>query len=316
MVKPMPSVNAATSAAKTLNPDSNTEIKTGATWKDFLDISKMGIVISNLIPTFTGLWLAMHFLGMGFFANVDIVVWTLLGAACIMIGGCAFNNYIDRDIDPIMKRTKTRPSATGHLSGRQILWYASIVSALGVIFLLMTGSLSATGYGLLGLFIYVVIYSKWLKRTHSLNTIVGSFSGAMPPLIGWAAIDPNLSQVAWILFLIMFLWQPPHFLALAMKRVKEYRAAGIPMLPVVAGFAVTKRQIYTYIAALFAVSLLLYSLGPVYLLGSGLLGLGWLGMGLFAKRFKDNVVWARMMFVYSLNYLTVLFLLMIVVTLF
>lgn len=316
MGKSMASVDSTASPAKTIGPDSQAGVKTGANWKDFLVISKTGIVVSNLMTTFTGLWLALYYTGAGFFANIDIVLWTLLGTTCIIAGGCAFNNYIDRDIDPIMERTCARPSATGHLSGKQILWYASIMSALGTIFLLMTGSYAATGYGLLGLFVYVVIYSKWLKRTHSLNTVVGSVSGAMPPLIGWAAIDPGLSQTALILFLVMFLWQPPHFLALAMKRMKEYRAAGIPMLPVVAGFAVTKRQINTYIAALFAVSLLLYSLGLVYLIVSALLGLGWLAIGLSARRFKDDIVWARVMFVYSLNYLTVLFLLMIVVTLF
>lgn len=312
----MASVDSAAPSAKTIGADSQPEIKTKAGWKDFLAISKTGIVVSNLMTTFTGLWLALHFTGLGFVAHLDVVLWTLLGTTGIIAGGCAFNNYIDRDIDPIMERTCARPSATGHLSGKQILWYATVMSGLGMIFLLMTGSLAATGYGLLGLFVYVVIYSKWLKRTHSLNTVVGSISGALPPLIGWAAIDPGLSQTAWLLFAVMFLWQPPHFLALAMKRVKEYRAAGIPMLPVVAGFAVTKRQINTYIVALIGVSLLLYPLGPVYLIVTGLLGLGWLGVGLFAKRFKDDVIWARVMFVYSLNYLTVIFLLMIAVTLF
>ncbi|HET7656972.1 MAG TPA: UbiA family prenyltransferase, partial [Bacillales bacterium] len=110
--------------------------------------------------------------------------------------------------------------------------------------------------------------------------------------------------------------QPPHFLALAMKRMKEYRAAGIPMLPVVAGFQFTKRQINTYLVALIIASLFLYQLGMVYLIISALLGIGWIVLGFSSSKFKDDVAWAKAMFVYSLNYLTVLFVLMVVVTLF
>ncbi|HEX6923600.1 MAG TPA: heme o synthase [Bacillales bacterium] len=314
MGKSMTTMNTSDSAVKTAEPASETKASAG--WKDFVEISKTGIVFSNLITTFTGLWLALYFTGNGFWSNIDIVFWTLLGTAFIVAGGCALNNYIDRDIDPVMERTHERPSATGRLSGAQILWYGFIMSALGTIFLLFTGSYAATVYGLLGLFVYVVVYTMWLKRTHSLNTIVGGISGALPPVIGWAAVDPGLSQIALLLFLVMFLWQPPHFLALAMKRMEEYREAGVPMLPVVAGFAFTKRQINTYLVALVVASLFLYPLGTVYLIVSSLLGIGWMVLGFSSSRFKDDVTWARAMFVYSLNYLTVLFVLMIVVTLF
>lgn len=310
MSKSVVSVNSSDSTTKEM------EVKTSAGLKDFVEVSKTGIVISNLITTFTGVWLALHFTGQPFFGNIGTVLWTLLGTAFIVAGGCALNNFIDRDIDPIMERTRERPSVTGRLSGAQILWYGLIMSALGIVFLLFTGSYAAAVYGLAGLFVYVVVYTMWLKRTHSLNTIVGGISGALPPVIGWAAVDPNLSLTAWELFLVMFLWQPPHFLALAMKRVEEYRAAGIPMLPVVAGFKFTKNQINTYLVALVVASLFLYSLGPVYIIISALLGIGWIVLGLLSSKFKDDVAWARAMFVYSLNYLTVLFVLMIVVTLF
>lgn len=294
--------------------DVNKNIRAG--WRAFLGISKTGIVMSNLITTFTGLWLALYFTNQRFLANIDTVLWTMLGVAFIVTGASALNNFIDRDIDPIMERTRGRPSVTGQLSGKQVLTYGLVMSGMGTMFLLFTGSYAATVCGVLGLFVYVVVYSLWLKRTHSLNTVVGSISGALPPLIGWAAIDPGLSLMAWLLFIVMFLWQPPHFLALAMRRTKEYRAAGIPMLPVVAGFAFTKRQVNIYLVALVIASLLLYSLGTVYLIVSALLGLGWLVIGFSSKRFKDDVKWAKAMFVYSLNYLTVLFTLMIVVTLF
>jgi protoheme IX farnesyltransferase len=274
-------------------------------------------VFSNLITTFTGLWLALHFTGKSFFDNLDIVFWTMIGTAFIVTGGCALNNYIDRDIDPVMERTRERPSVTGRLSGSQILTYGFIMSVLGTVSLLLTGSYAATIYGCIGLFVYVVVYTMWLKRTHSLNTIVGGISGALPPVIGWAAIDSHFSWIALLLFLVMFFWQPPHFLALAMKRVEEYRKAGIPMLPVVAGFEFTKRQMNTYLVALVITSLLFVQLGPVYLIVSALLGAGWLFIAFSSKkRFADDIAWAKAMFVYSLNYLTILFVLMIVVTLF
>ncbi|HET7628829.1 MAG TPA: heme o synthase [Bacillales bacterium] len=310
MSKSMTSMNSAKSA------DSAADVKQKVSWKEYVGISKTGIVFSNLITTFTGIWLALHFQGLTFFGQIDVVFWTLLGTAFIIAGGCALNNYVDRDIDPVMERTHERPSATGRISGSQMITYGLTLSALGVFFLLLTGSYAAAVFGVAGLFVYVVVYTIWLKRTHSLNTIIGGISGALPPLIGWAAIDPNLSMIAWLLFIVMFLWQPPHFLALAMKRTDEYRKAGIPMLPVVAGFAFTKRQINTYLVALVISSFFLYPLGPVYLIVSGLLGIGWIMLGFSSHRFKDDIAWAKAMFVYSLNYLTVLFVLMVAVTLF
>lgn len=316
MGKSMTSIDSTGASRESTETTTNTNTQTSTNWRDFVEVSKTGIVYSNLITTFTGIWLALHFSGMSFFGNLSTVIWTLLGTAFIIAGGCALNNFIDRDIDPIMERTKERASATGRLSGKQILGYGLIMSVLGTIFLLMTGSYAAAVYGLLGLFVYVVVYTLWLKRTHSLNTIVGGISGALPPLIGWAAVDPNLSLTAWELFLVMFLWQPPHFLALAMKRVEEYREAGIPMLPVVAGFKFTKKQINVYLVALVLSSLFLYSLGTVYIIVSATIGIGWIVLGFLSPKFKDDVTWARAMFVYSLNYLTILFVLMIAVTLF
>ncbi len=290
--------------------------KAASTWKDFLTISKSGIVISNLITTFTGLWLALELTGQSFFGNIWNVIFVIIGSALVIAGGCALNNYIDRDIDQLMERTQERPSATGKMTGKQVLWAGIIMSALGMLALLQTTYLAAV-FGLVGLFVYVVIYTMWLKRTHSINTIIGGISGAVPPLIGWAAIDPALSSNApWVLFMIMFMWQPPHFLALAMKRVEEYRRAGIPMLPVVAGFEMTKRQMIVYVAFLIPVSLCLYTLGLVYLIPAALLGLGWLAISIAGFFMKDTIKWARLMFVYSLNYMTLLFIFMIIATFF
>jgi len=292
------------------------ESEVTATWKDFIGIMKMGIVTSNLITTFTGLWLALEFTEQSFFDNIFKVAAVLLGSGFVIAGGCALNNYIDRDIDQLMARTKDRPSATGKLSGRQILWSGIILSGIGTI-LLLQASIMAAVFGLLGLFFYVIIYTMWLKRTHSINTIIGGISGAIPPVIGWAAIDPSMTSIIpWLMFLVLFLWQPPHFLALAMKRADEYRRAGIPMLPVVAGFSLTKRQMIVYVTMLLPASLLLYELGPIYLTIAVILGLGWLGIGISGFFTKDIMKWSKMMFVFSLNYMTILFTAMIISVLF
>jgi heme o synthase len=302
-------------ANKVMEPGPLSEAKPTGTWKDFLTIAKLGIVFSNLITTFTGIWLAIYFTeGITFFGEIRDVILALLGSALVIAGGCSLNNYIDRDIDQHMERTNKRPTATGRIPIKQVLWVGLITSGIGTIMLLITSPLAAI-FGLIGLFVYVIVYTLWLKRTHHINTIAGSISGAMPPLIGWAAINDSMHPYAWGLFLIMFIWQPPHFLALAMKRCEEYRAAGIPMLPVVAGFALTKRQMVWWVAALIPVSLLLYGLGPVYTIAAIVLGFGWLILGLYGLFYmKDDLKWARMMFVFSLNYMTILFVLMVLVT--
>src|SRR5690606_20471406 len=154
--------------------------------------------------------------------------------AFTIAGGCVLNNYVDRDIDHVMERTQTRPTVTGTIPLKIVLVLGLVFSLIGIS-LLYIASLPAALAGFVGLFTYVVLYTMWTKRKYTLNTVVGSISGAAPPLIGWAAIDPALHPMAWILFVLMFLWQPPHFLALAMRKCEEYRNAGVPMLPVVHG---------------------------------------------------------------------------------
>jgi protoheme IX farnesyltransferase len=283
-------------------------------WKDFLALIKIGIVNSNLITTFTGVWLALHFTNKGFFENLHIVFLSLIGSAFIMAGSCSLNNYIDRDIDHLMDRTKARPTVTGKVNPKMVAVMGFFFILFGTILLLFT-TVSAALIGIIGVFSYVVVYSMWSKRQHVSNTIVGSVSGAVPPLIGWAAIDPNLDLMAWMLFFIMFAWQPPHFYALAMRRVEEYRAASIPMLPVVKGFKRTKLHIYLWVIALFPLPFFMLELGIPFLVLATILNLGWLDTGIYANKFKDDMKWARIMFVYSLQYLTIMFVSMVIVTL-
>ncbi|KAF1275566.1 MULTISPECIES: heme o synthase [Bacillus amyloliquefaciens group] len=291
------------------------QIEETTAWKDFLSLIKIGIVNSNLITTFTGMWLALHISGLSFLGNLNTVLLTLIGSSLIIAGSCAVNNYYDRDIDHLMERTKVRPTVTGKIQPNQALWSGILLIALGLIMLLMTTVMAAV-IGFIGVFTYVVLYTMWTKRRYTINTVVGSVSGAVPPLIGWTAVEGHIGVVAWVLFMILFIWQIPHFLALAIKKTEDYRAANIPMLPVVHGFEVTKRQIIIWVACLLPLPFFLGSLGlPIVILGT-LLNVGWLVLGLMGFRMKNIMKWATLMFVYSLNYMTIYFVAMVVFTLF
>ncbi|AOU00855.1 protoheme IX farnesyltransferase [Bacillus velezensis] len=291
------------------------QIEETTAWKDFLSLIKIGIVNSNLITTFTGMWLALHISGLSFLGNLNTVLLTLIGSSLIIAGSCAVNNYYDRDIDHLMERTKVRPTVTGKIQPNQALWSGILLIALGLIMLLMTTVMAAV-IGFIGVFTYVVLYTMWTKRRYTINTVVGSVSGAVPPLIGWTAVEGRIGVVAWVLFMILFIWQIPHFLALAIKKTEDYRAANIPMLPVVHGFEVTKRQIIVWVACLLPLPFFLGSLGlPIVILGT-LLNVGWLVLGLMGFRMKNIMKWATLMFVYSLNYMTIYFVAMVVFTLF
>ncbi|MGG0645238.1 heme o synthase [Sporosarcina gallistercoris] len=283
--------------------------------KDFLALIKIGIVNSNLITAFTGLFLAFQFANINFVHSLDLMIGTLFGTALIIAGSAALNNLIDRDIDPIMTRTRTRPTVTGRFKAPAVLIMALSFIAIGEV-LLFSANVTTGLLGIAGVFSYVVLYSMWSKRRHVSNTIVGSLSGAIPPLIGWAAVEPSLGFGAWALFLIMFVWQPPHFYALAMKKTDEYGAAGIPMLPVVKGFARTKKSMFAWVLLLFPLPFLLSELGTAFLVLATLLNIGWLLLALKGFRVKDDLKWATSMFIYSLNYMTILFVSMIIFSIF
>lgn len=303
------------SNGRTMATSVHPEAESVSVFKDFLALVKIGIINSNLITTFTGLFLAFQFTGTSFLKNLDILVFTLAGSALIVGGSAALNNLIDRDIDPIMTRTRNRPTVTGRFNATAVLALALTFIGLGEILLFMA-SWTAGLWGLAGVFSYVVLYSMWSKRKYVSNTIVGSLSGAIPPLIGWAAVEPTLGPGAWALFLIMFVWQPPHFYAIAMRRTEEYRAASIPMLPVVKGFARTKVSMLGWVLLLFPLPFLLTELGTGFLVLATVLNLGWLYLAVKGFKVKSDMKWATSMFIYSLNYMTILFVSMIIFSIF
>ena len=275
---------------------------------------KIGIVNSNLITVAAGFWLAIYFTNSYFMAHLGTFLLTLLGSALVIAGGAIMNNWYDVDIDPKMQRTNLRPTVTGYFSMKAVLVAGIVTTLLGIGILLFT-TVYAALFAFAGWFVYVVLYTIWSKRRYTLNTIIGCFSGAMPPLIGWFAIYPQWHIVPVGLFLIMFIWQTPHFLALAMKKTKEYKAAGVPMLPVVHGFEFTKRQIIIYVACLMPLPFLLTSIGTTFVVVTTILNIGWLILAFSGMFTKSDLKWANKIFVYSLNYLVIVFSLMVIVTL-
>lgn len=282
------------------------------TWKDFVTLAKPGILRSNLIATFGGFWLAS-----GWDVNYIHLIWTLLGTMLVMASSCVFNNYFDRDLDTKMTRTQDRVLATRRVSPHIVLWYAIILGVLGIAVLTLFAGLLAVAFGILGMFVYVVLYTLWLKRSSTWSTSLGGISGAMPPVIGYVAVTHQVDLGAWLLFAMLFLWQPPHFWALGIRRVEEYRAAGFPLLPVVKGIKRTKYQMLPYIALLIPIPILMYVYnytGIIFMIVSLVLSVLWFGMAVAGFRKQDNDKWAKMAFIFSINYLTISFIMMIIDT--
>lgn len=277
-------------------------------------LTKRIVLIANVLPVLTGFLLAIHFSESSFMAHLDTLLLTIFGSTFTIAGALILNNWYEVDLDEKMLRTKSRPTVTGSISMNVVLWMGIIASVVGIVLMIFT-TIEATIYAFLGWFTYVVLYTLWSKRKYTLNTVIGSISGAFTPLIGWAAIDSAFHIVPIVLFLILFIWQIPHTFAITMRRYNEYKAAGVPMLPVVYGFDMTKRQTVIYIICLLPLPLFLTSLGPVFTVLAMLLNIGWIIIGFRGFFMNDNVKWAQMIYVYSLSYLMLLFLMMIVMTL-
>lgn len=270
-------------------------------------VVKTGIIKSNLIPMVAGLMLALYTYQYSFIDHIGNIILALIGTAFIIGASGSFNNLYDRDIDAVMARTKIRPTVTGAISIRKVALAASLLLVVGLILLYFASPLAAL-LGFLGVFFYVVPYTMWTKRHTIWNTEVGSISGAMPPLIGWAAVAPDIWHPAcWALFLIMVIWQMPHFYAIAIRKHDDYAAAKIPMLPVAKGAKRTYLQTNTYLVLLVLSSLLFLPLSLGLTLVSLLLGLFWLGLSLFGARKMGIEVWANRMFMFSLVHMMVIF---------
>lgn len=268
---------------------------------------KSGIIKSNLIPMFAGLTLALYTYHFSLVEKLPEIILALVGSVFVMGAAGAFNNLYDRDIDSIMERTKNRPTVTGEIKPVTVLWLGISTSILGIAALYLATPLAAL-LGFLGLFFYTVPYTMWSKRKTVYNTEIGSIAGAMPPLIGWAAIYPDLTHPAIIgLFVHAVIWQMPHFYAIAIRKHEEYKAANIPMLPVVKGIKRTYMQTNIYLVALILASYLFRSLSLGLMLVAFLLSVSWLVLSIIGYRKMDSEKWAKSMFLFSLLHMSILF---------
>ncbi|WP_079911545.1 heme o synthase [Paenibacillus sp. 32352] len=268
---------------------------------------KTGIIKSNLIPMFAGLTLSLYTYKISIIEKLPEILFAFIGSILVIGAAGAFNNLYDRDIDSIMQRTKNRPTVTGEINPNTVLWLGIFMSIFGIISLALTTHLAAI-LGFAGLFFYIFPYTMWSKRRTVYNTEIGSISGAMPPLIGWAAIHPDITHPAILgLFVITVIWQMPHFYSIAIRKHNEYKAAKVPMLPVVKGIKRTYLQTNIYLIVLIIISFLFSSLSIGLMLVALLLSLIWLGLSIFGYRRMDSEKWAKSMFVYSLIYMTILF---------
>ena len=264
--------------------------------RTYYELAKPGIVRGNAMVAAGGYLFA---------AGNDFNFWQfmamLVGISLIMASACVVNNCIDRDIDSKMARTKKRALVTGKVTNTQAIIYAALLGAGGVASLIYTNPLTLN-VALAGFFLYVVAYGIW-KRRSPIGTIVGSLSGATPPVVGYVAFTNQLDLGAGLLFLIIVLWQMPHFYAIAIYRANEYRAAKIPVLPLVHGVEATKMHIIGYIAA-YCITVVLLALsgyaGLTYLVVMTGLSVFWLTRGLLGLRDTDSSAWARRMFGISL----------------
>ena len=218
----------------------------------YFALTKPRIIELLLITTVPSMVLAA-----GRWPGVWPVLATLIGGSLSAGGANALNNYVDRDIDQIMKRTRTRPLARHEVSPSSALVFGIALGVAGFAWLWVTTNLLAATIATAALLFYVFVYTLRLKRTSTQNIVIGGAAGAAPALVGWAAVTGSLDLSAWVLFLIVFYWTPPHFWALAIRYRDDYEKAGVPMLPVVAGVEATTRKMLLYTGLMVAISLLL-----------------------------------------------------------
>lgn len=273
-----------------------------STLRDYLVLTKPGIVLLVLITTLGGMYLAKR--GM---PDSELIFWTLLGTGLASAGSAVLNQYFDRDIDALMSRTKDRPLPSGSVNPKNALTFGIILLTFSFLVLLRINLLTLILVALASFF-YVVVYTLMLKRRSPIATEVGGVSGALPPVIGYCAVRGEVNLEALILFLIMFLWQPPHFWVLAIKYAEDYKRAGIPTLPVSKGIEHTKVKTLIYTASLLPVSLLpsIYGMaGHIYFSTALLLSLLYLALTLkFVFSKKPN---GMFLFFYSVLYIALLF---------
>lgn len=276
----------------------------------YMELTKPGIVVWLLITAYSAMVVGHHG-----FPSIGVTVFTLVGLGLSAGGAHAVNMWYDRDIDQIMRRTRRRPVVTGRVSPRNAL-----------IFGIACGTVSFVGMGLLvnwlaaaaslgGYLFYVFVYTIWLKRRSAQNIVIGGAAGAFPPIVGWAGATGHLGIAPGLMFLLIFMWTPPHFWALALYKQEDYKNAHIPMMPIVRGPRVTKIQSLVYAVLSLAVSVALYlthTVGHVYLAVAVVLGILFIMYNIrLLREPPTELAWAKKTFRFSLIYIAALFVAMV-----
>ncbi|WP_336332397.1 heme o synthase [Pseudomonas putida] len=272
--------------------------------KHFIQITKPGIIFGNVLSVAGGFFLAAK-------GHVDFALFlaVVVGTSLVVASGCVFNNCIDRDIDQKMERTKNRVMVQGGMPLSLALIYATLLGVAGFSLLYVQANPLSAFCALIGFIVYVGFYSLWLKRKSVHGTLVGSLSGAMPPVIGYCAVSNSFDLAAVTLLVMFSLWQMPHSFAIAIFRFKDYSAANIPVLPVARGILAAKKQIVLYVLA-FVLATLMLTLGGYaglgYLAVAAAMGLYWLYMAWGGYKAEDDSKWARKVFGFSILTVTAL----------
>jgi heme o synthase len=266
-------------------------------------LTKPGIIFGNAITAIGGFALASKE-----YFDLWLFFAAIIGLSLLIASACVFNNYIDRNMDKIMVRTKNRALARGVISIRNAIIFACILGLLGLLLLILYTNLLTTFMALFGFFTYVILYSLSKYRS-SYATVIGSISGGIPPVVGYSAVVNSFDTGAFLLFLIVTLWQMPHFFAIAMYRLEDYLAASIPVLPITRGMYLTKVHMMFYIIAFLASISMLTVFGYrgyTYLIVVGVLSLIWLFLCIKGFKSDNNQLWGRQMFRFSLLVIVVL----------
>jgi protoheme IX farnesyltransferase len=274
-------------------------------WSECYALCKPKVVALIVFTAVVGMLLSTK----GSIPPLDILFFGTLGIALGAASGAAVNHYVDQRIDAIMERTHNRPLPTGRLTPTTALAFALTIGALSMVILLVFVNTLTALLTLISMIGYAVIYTMFLKRATPQNIVLGGAAGAAPPLLGWAAVTGEVNYHALLLFLIIFVWTPPHFWALAIKRRHEYAKADIPMLPVTHGVIFTKQHIFMYTLLLFAVTMMPFVTemsGVLYLSGAIALGIGFIYHAFKLLR-SEGDAHSMKTFSFSIFYLSALF---------
>ena len=280
-----------------------------STFGSYIALTKPRIIELLLVTTLPTMVVARHGI-----PSVPLMLATLFGGALAAGGANAINMVVDRDIDRLMNRTKNRPLVTGAMTAQAALVFAITLEVAAFLELWLAVNLLSAALAVSATLFYVFVYTMWLKRRSSQNIVIGGAAGAVPVLVGWAAVTDRLAWAPVVLFAIIFVWTPPHFWSLAVRYREDYAAADVPMLPVVATMRRTTREILLYTAALVATSLLfgpVAHLGLTYMISAAVLGAGFIFMATrlwqLARKNRATGKEAMRVFSYSIMYLTALF---------